>query len=251
MKKHLLVSVTLLILLSTMAFGWIQSNSNEMVITDSIEVVADVNFLYDFGSRFDITITKQELNKVKSMVDIYHEESIVFYKSVTVIIVKNERPTNRRESGDSEVLNESQIAFLRSFEYSTNFQIGGDVVRKNKETGKLEDGFSRPHITVVPEKEVEYKDGKKELLNYLKKGSKDQIAVLKENKLQPGKIFFTINRNGAITNVRSVLTCGYTSIDTLMMELISNAPGQWSSATNAQGKLVEQELVFSYGAMGC
>ena len=212
---------------------------------------SEINFLYDFGPRFELTVTKQELNEVKSMTELYHEESIITYRAVTITIVENERLTSKRASGANEFLNKTQIEFLKSFEYSTNFQIGGDVVRKNKETGELEDGFSRPHITVVPEKQAQYVNGRIALLDYLKKESKEEVAKLDENKLQPGKVFFTITENGTISNVRLLLTCGYDSIDKIMLKLIANAPGKWKPAANSEGEIIEQELVLSFGDMGC
>jgi hypothetical protein len=255
MKKHLLVSAVLLTVLSSVAFGWINSSgfisANEITNTDSTKLIADVNFLYDFGPNCRLTVSKQELNEVKSMKDLYHEESIVLYKAVAITIVENERLTSKRATGPNEVLNESQIEFFKSLEYSTSFQIGGDVVRKNSETGELEDGFSRPHITVVPENQAEHLNGKDAFLDYLKKGSKEQIADLKVKKLQPGKVFFTITKNGIISDIKLQLTCGYESIDQLMVDLISTAVGKWKPASSSQGEIVEQELVFSFGTIGC
>ncbi|MBL4585928.1 MAG: hypothetical protein JKX84_02555 [Flavobacteriales bacterium] len=251
MKKNILIICIGFTAISLMAFSWMKSDDCRSQAADRTELIADVNFLYDFGPRFEITVTKQELAEVKSMKDLYHEASIVLYKAVAITIVENERLTSKSASGENEILNKSQIEFLRSFEYSTNFQMGGDVVRKNKNTGELEDGFSRPHITVVPENEAEYLNGKESFLDYLKRGSKTQIANLEVKKLQPGKVFFTITENGTITDVKLLLTCGYNSIDKLMINLITNAAGKWKPASNANGKIVEQELVFSFGDMGC
>ncbi len=255
MKKNVIVSSAIIATLCSAAFGCMHSSNGsgfmEMSISDSTKVVADINFAYDFGPNCQLTVTKQELNEVTSMKDLYHEESIVLYKTVAITLVENERLSSKRKTGPNEILNASQIEFLKSFEYSTSFQIGGDVVRKNKETGELEDGFSRPHFTVVPEHQAEYLNGKDAFLDYLKKGSKDQIADLKVKKLQPGKVFFTITENGTISDIKLLLTCGYESVDKLMVELITNATGKWKPATDAEGKIVEQELVFSFGTMGC
>ncbi|MFT4982447.1 MAG: hypothetical protein ACI9UR_002320 [Bacteroidia bacterium] len=266
MKKSILIFTVAIATISLTIFGLMNKDNcataqetvaprNPVVFNTGLSEIlgeeAEINFLYDFGPNFQLTVTKQELDEIKSMKDLYHEESIVTYRAVTITIVENERLTSKKATGPNEVLNESQIEFLRSFEYSTSFQIGGDVVRKNQETGELEDGFSRPHITVVPENQAEYLNGKDALLDYLKKASEEEVAKLDEKKLQPGKVFFTIAKNGTISDIKLQLTCGYESIDKLMLNLISKAPGRWKPASNSQGEIVEQELVFSFGDMGC
>lgn len=221
---------------------------------DSEGLIANVNFLYDFGPRFEVTIKKGDLDKVKSATYFYTEEeieSIVSFKSAAIIVIENEAPSATRAYGTDPVLNTTQIELLNSFGHSTNFQIGGEFVRKNKDTGQLEDGFSRPHVTVVPEKQVEYVDGKEALIQYLINGSKDQISKLDQNKLQPGKVHFIVTENGVISDVKFSLTCGYRNVDELMIKLIINAPGNWSLAKDLNGNPVPQELVFSFGDMSC
>lgn len=266
MKRSILIFSVAVAIISITCFGLMNKNNsataqetvaprNPVVFNTGLSEMfgetAEINFLYDFGPRFELTVTKKELAEIKSMKDLYHEESIITYRAVTITIVENERLTSKRASGANEFLNKTQIEFLKSFEYSTNFQIGGDVVRKNKETGELEDGFSRPHVTVVPEVQAQYLNGRAALLDYLKKESKEEVAKLDEKKLQPGKVFFTITKNGTISNVRLLLTCGYDSIDKMMLKLIENAPGDWRPALDSKSEIVEQELVFSFGDMGC
>ncbi|MGB0918461.1 MAG: hypothetical protein ACPGU4_12785 [Flavobacteriales bacterium] len=255
MKKQLLISVVLLTTLSLVGFGVMNSahcfNTHVQANADSTKLIADVNFLYDFGPRFDLTVTKQELAEVSSMKDLYHEESIVEYMQVAITVVENEGLTAKRVTGGNETLNDSQLDFLKSFDYSTNFQIGGNVVRKNAETGELENGFSRPHITVVPENQAEFEEGRNALLSYLKDGSREAISELNQKNLQPGKIYFTISVNGTISGVKMLLSCGYSSVDDLMVELISKNKGRWLPASNSEGEIVEQDLVFSFGDMGC
>lgn len=35
------------------------------------------------------------------------------------------------------------------------------------------------------------------------------------------------------------------------MGLITHAPGKWEAAENANGEKVDQDLVFSFGTIGC
>ena len=44
---------------------------------------------------------------------------------------------------------------------------------------------------------------------------------------------------------------GYPAIDKTMIELLTNAPGKWKPAKNAKGEKVDQQLVFSFGEVGC
>ena len=39
--------------------------------------------------------------------------------------------------------------------------------------------------------------------------------------------------------------------DKKMIELITNLPGKWAPAENQKGEKVDQELVISFGLMGC
>ena len=56
---------------------------------------------------------------------------------------------------------------------------------------------------------------------------------------------------GAVEQVKLERSSGYPAIDKVMIELIQNAPHKWSPATNAQGEAVDQELVISFGQLGC
>ena len=88
-------------------------------------------------------------------------------------------------------------------------------------------------------------------MNYLEENSKDAIKNVKRNKLKPGKVRFIVTQNGAIENVRLESTSGYTAIDKKMLELIKLAPKEWSPARNSKGDKINQELVFSFGIIGC
>ncbi len=67
-----------------------------------------------------------------------------------------EEELKEAHTGESEVFNAAQVKLLQSASYSTNILIRAEYQEKNKETGELEDSYTTPHITIVPEKEVVY-----------------------------------------------------------------------------------------------
>jgi len=211
------------------------------------------DFFYDLGTRFR-GIKKEDLNKARSVIDFLPEEQtqrIVLYKSVSVIILEDDKQTDIRETGNTEILTKKQVELLQSAEYSTNLLIRADYQIMNKEIGLLENSYSTPYLTVVPEKGAVYVSGKEMLLEYLKENNRENTLQVKNNKLQAAKLYFTVSKKGAITNVNLVKSSGYPSIDKAMIELIINAPGTWEPAENYKGEKVEQELVISFGMIGC
>jgi hypothetical protein len=233
--------------------------SNELLAFDTqiqygVKEKVYPDFFYDVDSRFMMTITKEALNKARSIRDFIPKdmtEPVVSYKSVSVVIFENNRQTAIHETGNSEVLTAAQIKLLRSFDYSTNFLIRADFFEKNTENGELKDNYFSPHMTIVPETQAVYIKGKSALIEYLKENSKVKTTIVEKKKLQPGKVFFTVTKKGTISNVGLLSTSGYPSIDDTMIELITKAPGKWEPAENSKGEKVDQELVFSFGLAGC
>jgi len=65
------------------------------------------------------------------------------------------------------------------------------------------------------------------------------------------KLYFTINTDGEVSNIYQDDDCGFDKIDRAMLELLKNLPGKWVTAENAACQKMEQELVISYGLVGC
>ncbi len=268
MKQRFLIYSTVLIVLSMAILSLVKwdpsateavETSNELLAFDT-QIQYDVkekvypDFFYDVDSRFMMTISKEALQKARSIRDFLPKditEPVVSYKSVSVVVFENNRQTAIHETGNNEALTAAQIKLLRSFDYSTNFLIRADFLEKNPENGELKDNYFSPHMTIVPEKQAAYINGKDAFIEYLKENSKEKTIIVEEKKLQPGKVYFTVTKKGAISDVRLLTTSGYPSIDTKMIELITNAPGKWEPAENSKGEKVEQKLVFSFGIVGC
>jgi len=266
MKKSILIFCIAITTLSLMAFGFINWNdpATDLAETTSSEVSAfdqlvindkaRPDFFYDVDSRYGGTITKEDLDKVRLMADFIPKEqmeSIVSFHSVTIIFIDDNYESIISEAGESGVFNAAQVKLLQSAAYSTNILVRAEYQEKNEYTGQLYDNYTTPHLTVVPEKEAVYVSGKEALIAYLKENSKEQTTIVKEGELQPGKVCFTVSRNGTISNVKLSATSGYPSIDKTMIELITHAPGKWEPAANSKGEKVDQEFVFSFGIVGC
>jgi hypothetical protein len=268
MKKNIIIFSAVIAALTLTAFGFINKKQLEKVSletsvkedivlnTSAIEKIEKrifTDFIYDVGPRFG-PIKKGELDKARSINDFLDEKQIkriVTYKSIEVIIIEGDKETGKRAIGNSEFLTTAQLKLLQSSDYSTNFKIKTEFREKNRETGKVEDSYSTPHRTIVPEKQAEYEFGKEALIEYLKDSSKEYIVNVQEDKLQPAKLFFTVTKKGTIDNVKLDRTSNYPTIDKKMIELISKVPGNWEPAENSKGEKVDQELVISFGLMGC
>lgn len=269
MKKSILIFCAALTILSLTAYGFINWSDLETDQLEESSVSEDIagntkviekikkrifsDFIYDVGPRFN-AIKKGDLDNVRSFSDFIgedHAQRIVSYKSLSVIILNGDKQTDTKETGNDGVLTAAQIKLLQSADYSTNILIWADYLEKNIETGQLEDSYWTPYLTIVPEKQATYVGGKYALMEYLNDNSEDVRANVEADKLRPAKLFFTVTKNGTIENVKLDRTSGYPLVDKTMIELITKAPGAWEPAENTKGEKVDQELVISFGLMGC
>lgn len=211
------------------------------------------DFIYEVAPRFNV-IKKTDLDKVRSFDDFIgeeHAQRIVSYSSVSVIILNGQEKTDIRETGNSGILTPAQIKLLQSSDYSTNILVSAYYQEKNPETGQVEEQHWTPYLTIIPEVQASYAGG----MDKLKKILKDQSAGARKGvdpeKLRPAKLFFTVTKNGKIENVQLDRTSGYPRVDKAMIELISTTQKDWKPAQNTKGEKVDQELVVSFGLLGC
>jgi len=268
MKKNIIILGTVLITLGLTAFGvrnWNDSTQDQVqtLVSDDVaintQVIGPINkrifsdFIYDVGPRFG-PIKKGDLDKARTFDDFIsdeHAKQIVSYKSLSVIYIINDKQSDIRETGYSDALTAAQLELLQSADYSTNFLIRAEYQQKNKETGVLEDSYSTPHLTIVPEKQAAYVYGKDALIEYLKENSQRVRTNVIADKLQPAKLFFTVTKIGTIENVKLDRSSNFPAVDKKMIELISKTTGTWEPAKSLKGEKVDQELVVSFGLMGC
>ena len=268
MKKSTLILSTVLSSLILITFGFINWNNpniefQEKITNESAPIKKQApekvqkriftDFIYDIGPRF-VSIKKTKLDKIKSFNDFIsneHAQQIVSYKSVSIIVLKDDKKTEIRETGYSDTLTPAQIKFLQSLDYSTNILVWANYQENNKDTGELEDNSWTPYLTIVPEKQARYTKG----LNVLKKTLKEKSEKARKNvdaeKLKPAKLYFTVTKKGTIENVKLDRSSGYPLVDKTMIELINKTQAKWQPAENYKGEKVDQELVVSFGLIGC
>lgn len=267
MKKIILIVCTVIASFTLTAFGYMHWNNkvtNHEVQSDNKTYKPEYNFVnllnkqtepdffYDVDSRFIKTIPKEDLQNAKSIHNIFSNDEtkgIESFRDVNIVILP--RDEEKFAKGDGNQLNSAQLNLLQSTEYSTDICIEAFCKRKNSDTWQTEESSFVFYITIVPEKEAEYKDGQQALIKYLKENSQEEATSVNKDRLEPGKVRFTITKDGKIGHVELESTSGYASIDDKMLKLLKNLPGEWEPATNSIGKNVDQELVFSFGIVGC
>ena len=265
MKRNIIIFSTTLIIISLLFFSfnnWNTSKIEEAKSFDAKILPFDQNIkrntpdlYYGVDTRF-AAIKKSDIDKATTIYDFLNEgekQQIVEINSVKIIKIKDNKLSDSAEYGNKEQLTNAQIKLIRSTDYFNHFTIRTEFKGKNKETGKLEDRFFGPHITVVPNQKATYVNGKDALLKYLKDNSHDDMNAIDSDKLGAIKISFLVTKEGTVSNVKhDAMTTGYPSIDKKLIELIKNIPGEWTPAETSLGEKIDYEFVFTFGPRdGC
>ena len=270
MKRHIIMFSTTLAILSLLIFGfnkWKVTNTDEAKSLESkvstSEYTIENNAInkdipdlyYGVDSRF-AAVKISDVHNATTIYDFLNEgekEQIAHISSVSLIMVENNQLSEKRADGKNQYLTDAQLKLLKSTVYFNHFTIRTEFKAKNKDTGKLEERFFGPHITVVPDQQATYVDGKGALIKYLKANSKAAMNVIKGDQLGAIKIAFIITKEGNVSSVKhDAMTTEYPSIDKKLIDLIKNIPGKWIPAQDSKGEKIEQEFVFTFGpANGC
>ncbi len=267
MKKSILVFCAFIASLGLMAFGIITwkapvtsqnkiSCNQSMAAIHPFDLITEItdapDLVYKVESRFLTTISKENLLKAKTIVDILPKkatESATSFHDVEVAILGEGQ--NKKKFGENEVLNMDQTKLLQSVDYSSNIFVKADYKLKNTNMGCSANRYLTYYISITPENEAEYIGGQDALIDYLREKSKEEVALIKKEKLRPGRVNFTVTKEGTLANVRLDSTCGYPSVDEALIGLVTDMSGKWNPASNSKGEKVDQELVFFFGLEGC
>jgi hypothetical protein len=269
MKKSIFIIVMVCIAFSIAAFGLMERDDSTSIQDkaecsaalvsqkDSIkttEVKPDFDIVYDVDSRFLMTVTKEELAIAKTYQDLFPQDkdlNIVSYSFVKIARFDESGINEKGITSESGGLNASQWEQLRSYYYSTNFVVTAYYKKKNESTGFVEESYSTPHFTIVPETEAYLMLGKESLVKYVKKNTEAYAHLLDKKTVQAGKVTFTVGINGNVSEAILTSTSGSAELDDRVRDLILNMPMTWNPATDAKGLNVEQDFVFFFGIMGC
>lgn len=221
-------------------------------IVSSKQSRTNVDFAFGIGSMYGTTVTKEDLQNVVTVVDILPPETDwPSFPIHTLHIMDLNDNSKRSESGKSITFNEAQLNLLRSLDYSENFKIVGNCKGKHRDVPDKEEFDLTYFISIVPEKIAVHPEGIEGLVRYLMEASKEARSNIEQDKLDFGRIIFNVNKSGEIADVRLDASCGYEDIDNTLSRLISEAPGKWEPAKTHSGEIVEQEMTFFFGRVGC
>jgi len=207
---------------------------------------------YKVDSRFIATITLEKLYSATTILDILPEHARFGIESVQAVnfsVLKEDHEL--REVSFGAALTPAQLLLLKSTDYADNIRIEANYTSKNIQGDAGNNMQLVYYISVTPEQPAKYTDGYAALIHTLKKGSEDQILRLDQDQLKPGKVNFTVTKNGTVAHVRIAESSGFADLDQAMLELIKSLPKNWNPAKNALGEPVEQDLVFFFGREGC
>jgi TonB family protein len=209
------------------------------------------DLMYEVRGKYDKPIKKEALTEAQLLGDFiagYPSNWVKDYISVEI---------STKENGDthkalslSETLSDEQKNILSKVDLSTEIEINVWYKYPNSITDKLENRNVFVKMTVIPEVEAEFMGGYKQLKQYLKRQMIDKIAKKTPDEFQKGKVVFTVNEQGKITNAEIGLSTGDKKTDMLLLKTICKMP-KWKPAQNAKGKNVKQRFEFSMGRGGC
>ncbi len=224
------------------------------IVRDTVEKIEKANepFNYNIGSRFEPKKKSEILQSitVHNYLSPFESLEIEHFESVELIKIINNQQSDIRVSNNSQYFNDEQIGFLKKLDYSDHYIVRVNYNIKNTGSGKFEANHFGPHFTVVPETQASFKEGKEALLNYFKSKNNSLPKNIDTKRFRSTKFYFTITRNGTISNLKSDWSTGYFEIDTQLLDLISKTNGLWNPAKNSKGEKVEQELVLTFGLPG-
>lgn len=256
--KQYIVSLTALVISGFLFLSCkesIAANSMETTQSESSSTADNVpvnkNFHYELGSRFINHVTKEKLETATTIEDIVPEgatDDISSFWDVKIGLVKDKTVFAK---GENNHLNESQLTLLSHFSYSTDYYVEAFCKRLNHKTGEFEKQCFVYYVTVIPEQQATFEGGNDALLAYLKKNSREEVSAVKNTSLKPGKIRFNVSNQGVVEGIQLEASCGNHDIDATLLELMKNAPQKWKAATDSAGETIDQELVFSFGVVGC
>ena len=249
MKRPQFSLFFVLCVISLTAFGFVIQKDSENLCEP-----VDLRIAYDVNSRFYHTITKESLLEAETIHDILPTTKLLpmdSYYNVTVQVYSESCQKGTPRMAHSGELSDTQKELLRSLNYGSNFYISARERSLEASIGCQSSDSLIYYISVIPHKQANYSEGKDELISYLDKNSHNVLVDLQQGQLQPGKLHFVVTADGEVENVRLSSSSGFELIDNRMIELMKDLPGSWDVALDKKGEKVNQELVLSFGMIGC
>lgn len=210
-------------------------------------------FFINLAPRFTNRITKSELKKAKTILEIVpnhpQNRDIISFRDVKITRLGSS--CNRPVRGDGNKLNAEQLALLSNIDYSTNFCIEAICKKTNFLNPIPREECFVYYMTLMPEQEAEFIEGKEALIQYLQENISQETAQTNRSELRPGTIEFTVSKEGTLEDIQLSTSSGYEQVDQKLVSLMKNLDKKWKAASNADGEPVEQKLTIFFGMEGC
>lgn len=217
---------------------------------------------YEVRGKYVLPTTKEYLKKAKLISDMiphYPSKWIGSYKSVEIVALSNGKTV--KASSPNDVLSKEQLTLLQEVDLSTDINVYVKYTTVNAITNETENEQFHVLMTVIPSKQANYKEGYDEMIAYLRSSSSDEVLAYLKNKnnkaldsetdrMYRPTVFFMVNEDGNIQDVRVTKTSGSDYVDQSIMNMIREMP-KWNPAYNADGSSVKQNFEFSVGKAGC
>ena len=249
MKRPQIILSIFITVLALTAYSFVNQKENEMLFEP-----VELKFPFDINSRFSNTITKEGLKDAQTIHDLLPTTKLLpmnSYYNVSIQAYSEQCQMGIPQIGHDGKLSYAQKELLQSLDYGSNFYISAREKSLYPSIGCQSNDSLIYYITVVPHKQAFYSEGKEELISYLEENSQNVWVDLQSGQLKPGKIHFVVTGEGNIEEVRLSSSSGFESIDNKMINLIQNLHGKWNGALDAKGEKVDEELVLSFGMIGC
>ncbi|WP_370214270.1 hypothetical protein [Mesoflavibacter profundi] len=267
MKKQVLIFGIVIIAFALTAFTIFKNDSKEVTPTqitttetediiygpleyepiNKNEVFED--FIYEIGTRF-MPIKKSVVLNAKTLNDVYDINIINSMKTleaVRLIKVVNDRQQDLNLVGTTTNFTKEQLNYLQTLDYGDNIIFRTEFI--DKYSGSY--NYSTPHHTIVPDVQAQYSEGSKALKTYFKNQTEAVRKDVDPKQLKAGKLYFTVTKTGHIKNIHLDYSSNYPKVDNQLIKLMQELPGTWIPAKDKNGKTVDQELVVSFGLIGC
>lgn len=209
-------------------------------------------FVMKIESRFARTVSLETIQDASNIMDLLPKDdykSVRSFRNINISTFSENRWEEYGFTSENDILNQDQKELLSQLDYTESFHVSGDIYFERN--GKIQKDTLVYYMSVAPENPAKFIDGEEDLLDQLRNTIDPLLANIELNRFDPGKIEFTITKDGSIQDIRMVFSCGVKEIDEKILQLFELMEGKWEPATNALGENVEQQLTFFYGAFGC
>lgn len=196
-------------------------------------------------------VKKETLNSAKLIRDFvsgYAYNWVSNYDSVELITQSNGNLV--RTLGLNEQLNAKQILALQNADLNSEVILNVAYKSKNSITRLIEKSYVNVVLTVVPQKEAEYRAGYEMLSKYIETNAIQIIQKTLSKEFQKGSVSFKIDEQGRVVDEKIIQSTGDLNMDQLVLKVIKEME-QWKPAENAKGEKVKQNFIFSFGNGGC